>query len=74
MTIWRVVSLNIVIERGLNEWRKYLKKGGYIAISETSWFTVERPAEIQEFWQNAYSGLKDTEIDTISNKVINILN
>lgn len=55
---------NIGFERGLIEWRKYLKKGGYLAITENTWFTTERPAEIQKFWQKAYS-----EIDTISNKV-----
>jgi ubiquinone/menaquinone biosynthesis C-methylase UbiE len=55
---------NIGFERGLNEWRKFLKTGGYIAVSEGTWFTEERPAEIEEFWMDAYP-----EIDTISNKV-----
>jgi SAM-dependent methyltransferase len=55
---------NIGFERGLNEWRKFLKKGGYIAVSEVSWFTEERPVEIDEFWHDAYP-----EIDTIPNKV-----
>jgi SAM-dependent methyltransferase len=55
---------NIGFERGLNEWRKVLKKGGYIAVSEVSWFTEERPVEIDEFWHDAYP-----EIDTIPNKV-----
>jgi ubiquinone/menaquinone biosynthesis C-methylase UbiE len=51
-------------ENGLKKWRKFLKKGGYLAVTENTWFTVERPAEIQEFWQKAYP-----EIDTISNKL-----
>ncbi|MCP4614462.1 MAG: class I SAM-dependent methyltransferase, partial [Planctomycetes bacterium] len=55
---------NIGFERGLNEWRKFLKTGGYVAVSEASWFTEERPAEIDEFWMDAYP-----EIDTIPNKV-----
>lgn len=55
---------NIGFERGLNEWRKYLKSGGYIAVSESSWFTDERPAEITDFWMAHYP-----EIDTIPNKV-----
>ncbi len=55
---------NIGFERGLSEWRKLLKKGGYIAVTEASWFTDERPAEIQDFWQLAYPG-----IDTIPKKV-----
>ena len=64
--IWSEGAIyNIGFERGLNEWRKFLKTGGYIAVSEASWFTKERPAEIDEFWQDAYS-----EIDTVSGKVL----
>jgi len=54
---------NIGFERGLNEWRKFLKTGGYVAVSEVSWFTDERPEEIDKYWMNAYP-----EIDTIPNK------
>lgn len=55
---------NIGFKRGLNEWYKFLKTGGHICVSEASWFTEERPDEINKFWQDAYQ-----EIDTISNKV-----
>jgi len=63
--IWSEGAIyNIGFERGLNEWRKFLKKGGYIAVTENTWFSEERPAEIQDFWEKAYP-----EIDTIPNKV-----
>lgn len=63
--IWSEGAIyNIGFERGLNEWRKFLKTGGYIAVSEVSWFTDERPTEINAFWLDAYP-----EIDTIPNKV-----
>lgn len=63
--IWSEGAIyNIGFERGLNEWRQYLKKGGYLAASEASWFTDERPAEIHDFWMANYP-----EIDTIPNKV-----
>jgi len=63
--IWSEGAIyNIGFERGINEWRKFLKKGGYIAVSEASWFTEKRPAEIDAFWKDAYP-----EIDIISNKV-----
>jgi SAM-dependent methyltransferase len=63
--IWSEGAIyNIGFKRGLNEWRKYLKTGGYIAVSEASWFTEERPAEIDQFWMDAYPG-----IDTIPNKI-----
>jgi len=63
--IWSEGAIyNIGFERGLNEWRKFLKTGGYVAVTEASWFTQERPAEINEFWMDAYP-----EMDTIPNKV-----
>ena len=63
--IWSEGAIyNIGFERGIKEWWKFLKPGGYIAVTENTWFTDERPAEIQEFWHAAYP-----EIDTIPNKL-----
>ena len=63
--IWSEGAIyNIGFERGLKEWRGFLKKGGYIAVTEASWFTEERPEEIERFWTDAYP-----EINTISTKV-----
>jgi len=68
--IWSEGAIyNIGFERGINEWRQYLKPGGYLAVSEASWFTSERPAEIEDFWKDAYP-----EIDTIPNKVAQMQN
>ena len=67
--IWSEGAIyNIGFERGLNEWRIFLKKGGYIAVSEASWFTEDRPKEINDFWCDAYP-----EIDTIPNKVAQLV-
>lgn len=64
--IWSEGAIyNIGFQRGLNEWRQFLKPGGYIAVSEASWFTEERPAEIDTFWNREYP-----EIDTIASKVM----
>lgn len=63
--IWSEGAIyNIGFERGLHEWRTFLKTGGYIAVTEVSWFTDNRPSEIEGFWLDAYP-----EIDTIANKV-----
>jgi ubiquinone/menaquinone biosynthesis C-methylase UbiE len=68
--IWSEGAIyNIGFERGLNEWRKFLKRGGYLAVTENTWFTNERPVEIQDFWQRAYP-----EIDTVSNKIAQMQN
>lgn len=55
---------NIGFKHGLEYWHKFIKTGGYVAVTEASWFTDDRPAEISQFWNEAYP-----EIDTIPNKV-----
>jgi ubiquinone/menaquinone biosynthesis C-methylase UbiE len=63
--IWSEGAIyNIGFERGLKEWRRFLKVGGYIAVTEVSWFTEVRPDEINNFWLDAYP-----EINTIPNKI-----
>ena len=63
--IWSEGAIyNIGFERGMNEWNKFLKKNGFIAVTEASWFTPERPSEIDDFWMANYP-----EIDTIPRKI-----
>lgn len=63
--IWSEGAIyNIGFERGLSYWKRFLKPGGYIAVTEVSWFTSERPEEITMFWMDAYP-----EADTIPNKI-----
>ena len=51
-------------EKGLNYWKGFLKKGGYIAVTYESWFTNERPVEIEKWWVEAVP-----EIDTIGHNI-----
>jgi len=63
--IWSEGAIyNIGFKQGLREWRKFLKKDGCLAVTEASWFTEDRPQEIQQFWEDAYP-----EMDTIPRKV-----
>lgn len=63
--IWSEGAIyNIGFECGMRKWRRFLKPGGYIAVTENTWFADERPAEIEAFWNAAYP-----EIDTIPNKI-----
>ncbi|MDR0515787.1 MAG: class I SAM-dependent methyltransferase [Fibromonadaceae bacterium] len=63
--IWSEGAIdNIGFEKGLNYWNGFLKKNGYIAVTCPSWFTEERPAEIEKFWSEAGCSL-----DTIGHNV-----
>lgn len=56
--IWSEGAIcTIGFEEGLHRWREYLKQGGYIAVTEPSWFTEERPSEIEHFWMEAEPGI-----------------
>ena len=66
--IWSEGAIyNIGFEKGINDWRRFLKPGGLLVVSEITWTTSDRPSEIQEYWEAEYP-----EIDTASSK-INIL-
>ena len=55
---------NIGFEKGIRSWRKFLKPGGVLAVSEIIWLTHQRPAELEEHWMAEYA-----EISTASNKL-----
>lgn len=63
--IWSEGAIYIIgFEEGVKAWKDFLKIGGYIALSEITWTTNSRPAEIEAYWNNAYP-----QIDTSSNKM-----
>lgn len=63
--IWSEGAIyNIGFENGIKKWKKFLKPGGYIAISEITWLSRIRPREIEEHWNVEYP-----EIATASEKI-----
>jgi ubiquinone/menaquinone biosynthesis C-methylase UbiE len=63
--LWSEGAIYIMgFESGIRYWRRFLKPGGVLAVSEISWITEERPKEIEHFWLNAYP-----EMNTISHKI-----
>ncbi len=66
--IWSEGAIyNIGFETGVREWRRFLKPGGVLVVSEISWLTGTRPGELEVYWEGAYR-----EIDTPSAK-LNVL-
>lgn len=63
--IWSEGAIyNMGFEKGIQNWKKFLKHGGYLALSEITWTTNSRPEEIESFWTSDYP-----EVDTASNKI-----
>ena len=57
--IWAEGSIYIMgFERGLKEWKRYLKEGGYLAVTEVAWLTKNPPEKAGVFWKEAYPGMK----------------
>ena len=55
---------NMGFGAGVESWRRFLRPGGVLVVSEITWLTTDRPAEIDGFWTGEYP-----EIDVASTKI-----
>jgi hypothetical protein len=60
--IWSEGAIYIIgFEKGLRTWRPFLKRGGYLAVTELSWIKADPPEEVKSFWGARYPGIKRME-------------
>jgi SAM-dependent methyltransferase len=53
--IWSEGAIyNVGFEHGVRSWRRFLRPGGVLAVSEITWLTNERPAELEDHWAAEY--------------------
>jgi SAM-dependent methyltransferase len=63
--IWSEGAIyNIGFETGVRQWRRLLKPGGILAVSELTWITSTRPQELEDHWHAEYP-----EVGTASAKI-----
>jgi SAM-dependent methyltransferase len=63
--IWSEGAIyNIGFAEGIKAWRRFLKRDGILAVSELTWLTTQRPAELEQHWDREYP-----EVDTASAKM-----
>jgi ubiquinone/menaquinone biosynthesis C-methylase UbiE len=63
--IWSEGAIyNIGFEKGVTEWRRFLKTGGLLVASEITWLADSRPSELEKHWVSEYP-----EIDVASAKI-----
>jgi ubiquinone/menaquinone biosynthesis C-methylase UbiE len=57
--IWSEGAIYLIgFQKGLREWKKFLKKGGYLAVTQIAWFRKDIPKELRQFWTVAYPEIK----------------
>ncbi len=60
--IWSEGAIYIAgFAAGLGAWRRFLKPGGWIAVSELTWLVPDPPAEAVAFWARGYPGMGSIE-------------
>jgi SAM-dependent methyltransferase len=53
--IWSEAAIyNVGFAQGVRAWRRFLKPGGVVAVSDLVWTTATRPPEIDAHWSSAY--------------------
>jgi ubiquinone/menaquinone biosynthesis C-methylase UbiE len=63
--IWSEGAIyNLGFKAGIQAWKKFLKPGGILAVSEITWLSAKRPDALNDFWHNAYP-----EINVASGKI-----
>ena len=62
--LWSEGAIYIIgFERGLREWQRLVKKGGYIVTSHLSWLKDNIPQQLRDFWS------QETEVLTIEENI-----
>ena len=57
--IWSEGAIFVIgFDKGLREWKRLLKPGGYIAVTEAAWLKPDPPADLFEFWNREYPAIR----------------
>ncbi len=63
--VWSEGAIYIMgFTNGIQAWRRFLKPGGILAVSELTWLTRDRPMELARHWTQEYP-----EVDTAAAKM-----
>ncbi|MFB1488167.1 MULTISPECIES: class I SAM-dependent methyltransferase [unclassified Thiocapsa] len=58
--IWSEGAIYIMgFDAGLTHWRSLLRPGGWLVVSELSWFTDHPPAALRDHWREDYPGMRN---------------
>lgn len=56
--IWSEGAIYLLgFEHGLESWRRFVKPGGFVAVSECTWLTATPSQAARDFWEAAYPSM-----------------
>jgi ubiquinone/menaquinone biosynthesis C-methylase UbiE len=62
--IWSEGAIYIIgFEEGLRAWQRFLKPGGYMAVTEVSWLRPQPPEEVRSFWESEYPAIRAIDVN-----------
>ena len=74
--IWSEGAIyNMGFANGIAAWKRFLKPGGIMALSEITWLNAQRPQALTDFWQAEYAeiGLASEKISVLENNGLQLL-
>ena len=74
--IWSEGAIFIIgFEKGLTTWRPFVKKGGYMVVSDAAWFESNPPQELAQWWEKEgyMPGTEDQLKEQIRNAGLRLL-
>ena len=63
--IWSEGAIFIIgFEKGLREWKAFIRQGGYLVVSELSWIKPDAPDELRTYLEGEYPAIKNIAQNT----------
>jgi cyclopropane fatty-acyl-phospholipid synthase-like methyltransferase len=60
--VWSEGAIYLVgFEQGLKRWRRLLRSGGFIAVTEVTWLCDDPPQKAVDFWNSEYPAMTSVE-------------
>ncbi len=74
--IWSEGAIFIIgFEKGLRTWKPFVKKGGFIVVSDAAWFEPNPPQDLVQWWEREgyIPGTEDQLKEQVRNAGLNLL-
>lgn len=74
--IWSEGAIYIIgFDHGLDQWKRLLKPGGFLAVTELTWLKSNPPEPIETFWKDGYPAMRtiDQNLEALTKAGYNII-